>query len=148
MGRWGSRLRGAVLGAGWAVLAGCQRIPDEITLVVALLPTELPAYRAAVADFEQASGRRVVVVPQQYADVRRALAAEAAAGRGTLDLVELDVYSLAAAADDVAALDRTELGPLLDAFDPAAVAAGTVDGLRFLPHRLSWQALIYDQRVL
>jgi ABC-type glycerol-3-phosphate transport system substrate-binding protein len=90
----------------------------------------------------------VVVVPQQYGDIRRALAAERAARRGTLDLVELDVYSLAAAARDVAVLDRTEVGDLLDELDPTAVRAGTVDGLRFLPHRVSWQALIYDHAVL
>ena len=51
-----------------------------------------------------------MVVPQQYADIRRALAAEAFAGRGTLDLVELDVYSLAAAARQVTVFDPPTLG--------------------------------------
>ena len=55
-----------------------------------------------------------MVVPQQYADVRRAIAAETAAGQGTIDLVELDVYSLAAAADDVAVLDGPSLRSILD----------------------------------
>ena len=127
--------------------AGCGG-GQELTLAVAVLPSELPVYRAAVADFERASGRHVVVVPQQYADIRRALAAERAARRGTLDLVELDVYSLAAAARDVAVLSRADVADLLDELDPAAVRAGTVDGLRFLPHRVSWQALIYDHAVL
>ncbi len=31
---------------------------------------------------------------------------------------------------------------------PAALAAGTIDGLRFLPHRVAWQALIYDHAAL
>jgi ABC-type glycerol-3-phosphate transport system substrate-binding protein len=113
-----------------------------------LLPSELPAYRTVVAEFERQSGLRVVIVPQQYADIRRALAAEAAAGTGSLDLVELDVYSLAAAAEDVAVLDENLLAEDLAALAPPAVRAGRIDGLRFLPHRLSWQALIYNHEVL
>jgi len=130
-----------------ATLSSCAPAPDTLTVAIALLPGELPAYRAVIADFERASGWRTIVVPQGYADIRRALAAESAAGRGTLDLVELDVYSLAAAARDVAVLDRPEPA-LADALDPAALAAGDVDGLRFLPHRVTWQALIYDHAAL
>jgi ABC-type glycerol-3-phosphate transport system substrate-binding protein len=129
-------------------LAGCRRPSDALTVAVGLLPSELPVYRAVLDDYEHATGTRVVLVPQQYGDIRRALAAEAAAGRGALDLVELDVYSLAPAADAVSALDQAALAPLLAAFDPAAVDAGTIDGLRFLPHRVSWQAVVYDHRVL
>src|SRR5439155_21544602 len=131
-----------------ALVSACGRPPDELTVAVALLPAEPPAYRAVIADFESASARRVVLVPQQYPDIRRALAAEAGAGRGTLDLVELDVYSLAPAARAVAVLDPAELADVLPALDPAAVRAGTIDGLRFVPHRLSWQALIYDHDAL
>src|SRR5262249_54311845 len=87
----------------------CGRTTSALTVAVALLPSELPVSRAGVADFERARGERVVVVPQQYADIRRALEAESAAGRGTLDLVELDVYSLEAAAPFVAPLDPAEL---------------------------------------
>jgi ABC-type glycerol-3-phosphate transport system substrate-binding protein len=140
-------LRGLLLAAG-LVLVACGGVPRELTVVVALLPDELPVFRAAVADFEAASGQRVVVVPQQYADIRRALAAESAAGRGTLDLVELDVYSLAPAAAQVSVIARGELGDVVDALDPEAVKAGTIDGLRFLPHRLAWQALVYDHEAL
>jgi multiple sugar transport system substrate-binding protein len=136
----------AVLGVS-LVLAACGPGPD-VTLAVALLPGELPAYRAVVADFERAQGLRVAVVPQQYADVRRALAAESAAGRGSLDLVELDVYSLAPAAPDVAVLDAVGLADVLDAMDPAAVGVGRIDGLRFVPHRLSWEAMLYDRTVI
>jgi ABC-type glycerol-3-phosphate transport system substrate-binding protein len=152
VGRPAPRLPGVALAAALALvaplLAGCRQGPRPLTVALAILPSELPAYRAVVADFERASGRRVVLVPQQYADIRRALAAEASAGRGTLDLVELDVYSLAPAAGDVAALDPAELGPLVGALAPAAVRAGTIDGLRFLPHRVSWQALVYDHAAL
>src|SRR5581483_7975676 len=73
-----------------ATLSSCAPAPDTLTVAIALLPGELPAYRAVIADFERASGWRTIVVPQGYADIRRALAAESAAGRGTLDLVELD----------------------------------------------------------
>jgi ABC-type glycerol-3-phosphate transport system substrate-binding protein len=130
------------------VVASCRAVPTELTVAVALLPSELPVYRAVVGDFERATGQRVVVVPQQYADIRRALAAEAGARTGTLDLVELDVYSLALAAEDVARLDDAGLAPLIAELDPAAVRAGTIDGLRFLPHRVSWQALVYDRSAL
>jgi ABC-type glycerol-3-phosphate transport system substrate-binding protein len=117
-------------------------------VAVALLPSELPAYRGVVAEFEGAARRRVIVVPQQYADIRRALAAEAAGGRGTLDLVELDIYSLAEAAPDVAVLDPSALSAALEAMEPAAVEAGEIDGLRFVPHRISWQAVLYNHTVL
>ncbi|MBP1688033.1 MAG: ABC-type sugar transport system, periplasmic component [Deltaproteobacteria bacterium] len=134
--------------ASLALLWGCRPPAKTLTIAIALLPSELPAYRAVLADFERDSGLRVVVVPQQYADIRRALAAEAVAGGGTLDLVELDVYSLSAAARYVAPLDAAALGPASDALDPQALRAGRIDGLRFLPHRIAWQALIYNQAVL
>jgi len=130
------------------VAAACEPQAHTLTLAAALLPSELPAYREVVGGFERESGWRVVVVPQQYADIRRAVAAEALAGSGTLDLVELDVYSLAAAAPDVTALDEAALAPERAALLPQAVAAGRLDGLRFLPHRLTWQALIYNHAVL
>ncbi len=137
------RRAGLVLAMAFVVACGQS---DRLTIALAILPSELPAYRAVVADWEQARGRRVVVVAQQYADIRRALRAEGAAGRGTIDLAELDVYSLAPSAASV----RTIAPPaeVLAALDPAAVRAGTIDGLRFLPHRLSWQALVYDASVL
>jgi ABC-type glycerol-3-phosphate transport system substrate-binding protein len=130
------------------LVAACRPDPRALTVAIALLPSELPAYREVLEEFERASGRRVVLVPQQYADIRRALAAEATAGTGTLDLVELDVYSLAPAARDVTVLDPAALAPELDTLTPAARRAGTIEGLRFVPHRVSWQALIYNHDVL
>ncbi|HYC57483.1 MAG TPA: extracellular solute-binding protein [Candidatus Binatia bacterium] len=128
--------------------AGCSGGPDAIVLAVALLPAELPVYRSVIGEFERRSGRRVMIVPQQYSDIRRALGAESKAGRGTLDLVELDVYSLAVAAGDVAELDEQALAREIDALDENALAAGRFGGLRFLPHRLSWQAMIYDHEAI
>ncbi|TMB55707.1 MAG: extracellular solute-binding protein [Deltaproteobacteria bacterium] len=129
-------------------LVACRTEHGSLTVAVALLPSELPVYRALVADFERESGVRVVLVPQQYADIRRAVAAESAGGRGTLDLVELDVYALAPTAPYVCPIDATELQPELAALFHDAVGAGTIDGLRFLPHRLGWQALVYDHAAL
>ena len=131
-----------------ALLVGCRGEHASLTAAVALLPSELPVYRAVVADFERATGLRVVVVPQQYADIRRAIAAEAVAGTGTLDLVELDVYALASAAPHVCPFEPAGMEPELDALSPDAVRAGTIDGLRFLPHRLGWQAVVYDHAAL
>jgi len=142
------RRRAAVLFVLLSALSACRSDEHTLTIAAALLPSELPAYQAVLRDFEDRSGYRVVVVPQQYPDIRRALAAEAAAGTGTLDLVELDVYSLAAAADDVAVLDEAALQPDLDALSPQTVRAGRIDGLRFLPHRVAWQAMIYNHDVL
>jgi ABC-type glycerol-3-phosphate transport system substrate-binding protein len=139
--------------AAWSILvvlncAACQPRERTLTVAAALLPSELPAYREVVGGFERESGWRVVVVPQQYADIRRALAAQALAGSGTLDLVELDVYSLAVVAADVERLDDASLAAERTAMLPQAVAAGTFDGPRFLPHRLAWQTLIYNHAVL
>lgn len=130
------------------LLPACQPRERTLTVAAALLPSELPAYREIVSQFAHAHGWQVVVVPQQYAEIRRAVAAEAIAGAGTLDVVELDVYSLAAAASDVTVLDQAAVAPELAAFDPEAVRAGRIDGLRFLPHRLTWQALLYNHAVL
>jgi ABC-type glycerol-3-phosphate transport system substrate-binding protein len=130
--------------AAVVLLSACVRDERVVTVAAAILPAELPVYRAVVADFERATGTRVVVVPQQYADVRRALVAEATAGRGTIDLVELDVYALAPAAPHVVALDPADVGVELARFDAAAIRAGTIDGLRFLPQRLGWEAMLYD----
>lgn len=153
--RRGTRRRG---GRRWLALAllvwsiaagGCSSGPRPLTLVLAVLPGELASYREVVSAFEREEGRRVLVVAQQYADIRRALAAEAAAGGGGIDLAELDVYSLAAAARTVRRLDPAgPLAPTIAALEPETVRAGTIDGLRFLPHRISWQALVYDREAL
>jgi multiple sugar transport system substrate-binding protein len=134
--------------AAWLVVAcvalpGCGPRPAVVAL--ALLPSELPVVRAALDEFERASGERLVVVAQQYPEIRRALAAEAGGGAGALDLVELDVHSLALAAGHARALELGALGGELDA---GALRAGRFEGLRFAPYRLSWQALLYDATVL
>lgn len=142
------RRAGILVVACLFALPTCAVRPRPVTLAIALLPSELPAYRAVLADFAAETGVRVQVVPQQYAEIRRALAAESAGGAGALDLVELDVYSLAAAAPLVAPLPADAFGEELAVLEPATLAAGRIDGLRFLPHRVSWQALIWDAEAL
>jgi ABC-type glycerol-3-phosphate transport system substrate-binding protein len=135
--------------AAVVLLSACVRDDRVVTVAAAILPAELPVYRAVVADFERATATRVVVVPQQYADLRRALVAEATAGVGTIDLVELDVYALAPAAPHVVPLDPADVGVDLARFDAEAIRAGTIDGgLRFLPQRLGWEAMIYDSAAI
>src|SRR4051812_45854869 len=107
-----------------AVVFGCRSSTPSLTVAAAILPGELPAYRAVLADFERATGKSVIVVPQQYSDVRRAIAAERAAGSGTIDVAELDVHMLASARDDVRPLDRGALGDVVDVLDPETVRAG------------------------
>lgn len=143
-GRATRRRLNAIRLAALLLVPACRPGGDALTIAVALLPSELPVYRSVLRRFERDTGLSLVVVPQQYADIRRALTAEASARRGTLDLVELDVYSLAPAARSVAELDPAELGGALAALDPQAVEAGRIEGLRFVPHRLAWQALVYD----
>ena len=72
-----------------------------------------------------------------------------AAGSGTLDLVELDIYSLAAAAADVAVLDEAALAAELErARSRGACRPDASTACASCPHRLTWQALIYDHAVL
>lgn len=130
------------------VALGCRSSERTLTVALAILPGELPVYESVVQEFQRESGLRVVIVPQQYADIRRALEAEALAGHGTLDLVELDVYALAMSARYARQLDDSEYRSELEVMLPQAVDAGRIDGLRFLPHRVSWQALIYNHAEL
>jgi ABC-type glycerol-3-phosphate transport system substrate-binding protein len=144
---WGGAAALALLLAGTALASfGCG--PRPVAVALAVLPSELGAVRAVVDEYAARNGTRIHLVAQQYPEIRRALAAEAAGGGGALDLVELDVYSLALAKDDVAVLDAAALAPVVDALEPETLAAGTLDGLRFLPFRVSWEALIYDATVL
>src|SRR5262249_5673088 len=49
---------------------------------------------------------------------------------------------------DGAVWDAAALAGGWTALDRAARAAGRIDGLRFLPHRVTWQAMIYNHAVL
>ena len=136
-------------------LVGCHsgKPARQVTFLAALLPSEQMTYRDVLTDFSRRTGIRVRLVAQQYAQIREALEAELQAGRGEIDLVELDVYLLPILADAVQPLDtfRIDLDSLRKHVPRDAWRAGVTGkplGLRFLPHRLNWQALFYDATVL
>lgn len=68
--------------------------PPEITFAAALLPSEQTKYVGILKSFTEKTGIPVKLVAQQYAEIRTTLEAEAKAGRGELDVTELDVYLL------------------------------------------------------
>jgi len=129
------------------LLTGCRTDRDALTLAIALLPGELPAYRAVLGEFERTSGHRTVLVPQQYADIRRALAAERPRGAERWTSSSWTSTRLPPPRPTSGVLDGLDPSTRA-ALDPAALRAGTVDGLRFLPHRVTWQALVYDHDAL
>ena len=65
-----------------------------VTVAIALLPSEQAPYKKLLRSFSEETGIEVTLIAQQYQQIRNALEAEALAGRGELDVVELDVYLL------------------------------------------------------
>ena len=55
---WPMRAR-TVVAIAASLLVCCRRERPSLIAAVALLPSELPVYRAVVADFERSSGLRV-----------------------------------------------------------------------------------------
>jgi multiple sugar transport system substrate-binding protein len=125
-----------------------------ITIAIALLSSEQPAYRRVLDQFTRETGIPVRLIAQQYQQVRDALEAEVKAGQGQLDLVELDVYMLAPLHRSVLPLDSLvkTFSDLRSAVDSNAFSAGSPPGAggrtHFLPHRLNWQAMVYDASTL
>ncbi len=132
-----------------ALVAGCQgNRPDgrELVIALAVFPGEAAHYRSFVGDFERREHVHVEIVAQSYDDILRALRAEASAGHGRLDLAELDLAMLGEArasarpVDEIVGASQRVLFP--DSAWQAATAAGH---LYFIPHRLMWQAMIYNR---
>jgi multiple sugar transport system substrate-binding protein len=96
------------------------------------------------------TGTPVRLVAQQYQQIREAMEAEKSADQGQLDVVELDVYMLAQVYTAVRPLDSllATFDELREAIDRNAFAAGSPPAgggeTYFVPHRLNWQAMIYD----
>jgi len=126
----------------------CQGGEDSVKAYIAILPSEKEEYVKLVKEFEEETGIKVEVVAQQYADIKRALEAEVSAGRGEADVVEVDVYYLSHVAPFVADLSD-EAATLADreTISPELMQAGVFDGRTyFIPHRASWQALVYNSK--
>ncbi len=130
----------------------CSRSPKKpkVTIAIALLPSEQVGYRKILNDFSKEFGISVNLVAQQYDQIRSVIEAEAQAGRGELDLVELDIYMLPLLEQFMQPLDSLA-GPfnqLKKHVPPAAWQAGLLGNparILYLPHRLNWQALIYNR---
>jgi ABC-type glycerol-3-phosphate transport system substrate-binding protein len=132
-----------------ALAAGCEgNRPGgrELVIALAVFPGEAAHYRSFVSDFERREHVHVEIVAQSYDDILRALRAEASAEHGRLDLAELDLAMLGEAqvsvrsVDEIAGASQRALFP-----DSAWQAATTAGHLYFIPHRLMWQAMIYNR---
>jgi ABC-type glycerol-3-phosphate transport system substrate-binding protein len=125
------------------VAAGCGRgAPHGPSLNVALAHR----YQHFAAQFEHRTGLHLRLVAQSYVDILHALHAEAGGGRGMLDLVELDLSMLGEARPQVRALDDLVTPAQRKLFPQAAWQTATADNrLFFIPHRLMWQAMIYNR---
>jgi ABC-type glycerol-3-phosphate transport system substrate-binding protein len=116
-----------------------------LTIALAVFPVEAAHYREFARQFESEHHVHLVLIAQTYSDILRALQAEAGAGRGRLDLVELDLSMLGEARESVGPLDRAVNRQALRLFPASAWQAGTFGGrLYFVPHRLMWQAMIFN----
>ncbi len=132
------------------MLGGCnapRATGRQLTVALAVFPEEAAHYRNFLAEFERSRKVHVDIVAQSYIDILRALGAEAGAGRGALDLVELDLAMLGEARGSVRELDPLITQSARALFPRAAWGAAAQNGhTYFVPHRLMWQAMIYNRR--
>ncbi len=138
-----------------ALIGGCseKRHANRIVFAAALLPSEQSEYTDILRSFTRKTGIQVELVAQQYDQIRMSLEAEAQARRGQLDLVELDVYMLPLLQKKMRPLDSllTFSDSLRIRVPKDAWQAGVLGSpahLSFVPHRLNWEALIYNARLL
>jgi ABC-type glycerol-3-phosphate transport system substrate-binding protein len=119
-------------------------------MAISLLPSEREGYARILQNFTDSTGIAIELVAQQYQQIREALRAEASAGSGQLDIVELDVYFLFDVSGYMYPLDSlmgslTELrGAVGDEAWHVGIGRDSGEGTVFVPHRLNWQAMIYD----
>jgi ABC-type glycerol-3-phosphate transport system substrate-binding protein len=129
------------------LLAGCRAAPapEQLNIALAVFPDEAARYDRFVADFESQHHVRVNVLAQTYTDILQAMRVQAAS-RGSLDLVELDLAMLGEAHEYAQPLDRIVSPSARALFSNEAWNAATIDHrLYFIPHRLMWQAMIYNR---
>jgi ABC-type glycerol-3-phosphate transport system substrate-binding protein len=132
-----------------AALAGCRGAEPrrgQLNLALAVFPSEAARYAGFVAPFEAAHHVRINLVAQSYGDILQALRVQARGRRGSLDLVELDLAMLGEARSHAAVLDGLVPPSAHSLFSEAAWAAATENHhIYFIPHRLMWQAMIYNR---
>ena len=129
------------------LIAGCRATPapEQLNIALAVFPDEAARYDRFVADFESQHHVRVNVLAQTYTDILQAMRVQAAS-RGSLDLVELDLAMLGEAHEYAQPLDRIVSPSARALFSNEAWNAATIDRhLYFIPHRLMWQAMIYNR---
>ena len=128
-------------------VAGCHSSPepDQLNLALAVFPDEAARYESFVADFESQHHVHVKVFAQTYSDILQAMRVQAAS-RGSLDLIELDLAMLGEAHSYAQPLDKVVSPASRALFSKEAWDAATIDRqLYFVPHRLMWQAMIYNR---
>src|SRR5260370_28713977 len=129
------------------LVSGCHSspTPDELNIALAVFPDEAARYRAFVTSFESRHNVHVKVLAQTYSDILQAMRVQAAS-RGSLDLVELDLAQLGEAHAYAQPLDSVVSASARGLFSDQAWSAATIDRhLDFVPHRLMWQAIIYNR---
>ena len=130
-------------------LAGCRARESgraQLNIALGVFPSEAARYARFVSSFEAAHHVRVNLVAQTYGDILQALRVQSASRRGSLDLVELDLAMLGRARPGVAALDDIVSPSAHSLFSEAAWAAATTNlHIYFIPHRLMWQAMVYNR---
>ncbi len=129
------------------LLAGCHTspAPEQLNIALAVFPDEAARYDAFVANFESQHHVHVNLLAQTYTDILQAMRVQAAS-RGSLDLVELDLAMLGEAHGYAQALDTIVSPSARALFSNEAWDAATIDRhLYFIPHRLMWQAMIYNR---
>src|SRR6202161_4470884 len=128
------------------LLAGCHgsSAPDQLNIALAVFPDEAARYGSFVTDFESQHHVHVKVLAQTYYDILQAMRVQAGS-HGALDLVELDVATLGEAPGYAQPLDAVVSPSARPLFSKEAWDAATIDRrLYFVPHRLMWQAMIYN----
>ena len=127
----------------------CGKPKSSITVYLSILPQEQAKYIKLIKEFKRETGIDVNLIAQQYGEIRRTLEAEVRAGKGVVDIIELDVYYLNSLAPFVYDLTPYEKRFKKEKIYPDAWKAGIINNkLLFIPHRLSWQALIYNSKYI
>jgi ABC-type glycerol-3-phosphate transport system substrate-binding protein len=128
-------------------LVGCETspAPDQLNIALAVFPDEAARYESFVAHFESQHHVHVKVFAQTYTDILQAMRVQARS-RGSLDLIELDLAMLGEAHSYAQPLDQVVSPTARTLFSKQAWDAATIDRqLYFVPHRLMWQAMIYNR---